>query len=164
MSELLAKKDLFCEPESKSRNRFICEFTDSSGIWLPKFVVMSIDRPKCKRKNVDAGFKYNWLPINIWAYDHTVPSSAQAVWDHLVRNEKFNIKINVLGPVGDKVEEWAIVNANIIYVDFGNLDWRSANLLEKNEIHQPNVVRYYKGSDPILIHMQAEYEYAQLIF
>lgn len=148
MSELLAKKELFCEPEAKARNRFICEFTDSTGLFIQKFVVCSIDRPKFEIETApDRSRIYKWLPINVELYDPIIPSSAQAVWSHLKRNEYFSIVVKILGPVGDIVEEWKIVDATIKSVDFGNLDWRS----EKNNCL-------------VNVKMTVDYEYAELIF
>ena len=36
---------------------------------------------------------------------------------------KKDLTINVLGPVGDKVEEWTLKGAFITSADFGELDW-----------------------------------------
>lgn len=158
------KDELFCAFEPKCGNRFLCEFTDSTGLFIQTFVIYSIDRPKCEINVDDSGKRsYKWLPIKVELYDPIVPSTAQSVWDHLRRDENFNITIKVLGPVGDVVEEWKIVNASIKSIDFGNLDWR-APVENKVEIHQSNVVWHHKGGGPVNITMMINYEYAQLIF
>jgi hypothetical protein len=36
---------------------------------------------------------------------------------------KKDLTVNVLGPVGDKVEEWTLKGAFITSADFGELDW-----------------------------------------
>ena len=38
-----------------------------------------------------------------------------------------DVTINVLGPVGDKVEEWTGKGAFITEADFGTLDWTATN-------------------------------------
>lgn len=151
MSNMLSKEEaekLFCKMEPKSGNRFFCEFTDSTGKFIPDFVICAIDRPKFEVITDESGKRnYKWLPINIELYDPILPSSTQAVWSHLKRDEYFSIVVKILGPVGDIVEEWKIVDATIKSVDFGNLDWRS----EKNTC-------------PVNIKMIIDYSYAELIF
>ena len=69
-------------------------------------------------------------------YDPIVPSGAQAVmeWIRLSHESvtgrdgyqdfyKKDIVVNVLGPVGDKVEEWQLKGAFITGADFGEMDW-----------------------------------------
>ena len=69
-------------------------------------------------------------------YDPIVPSGAQAVmeWVRLSHESvtgrdgysdfyKKDLTINVLGPVGDKVEEWTLKGAFITSADFGEMDW-----------------------------------------
>jgi hypothetical protein len=74
--------------------------------------------------------------MDIELYDPIVPSGAQAVmeWVRLHHESvtgrdgyaefyKKDIIINVLGPVGDKVEEWILKGAQITEVNFGEMDW-----------------------------------------
>jgi hypothetical protein len=69
-------------------------------------------------------------------YDPIVPSGAQAVmeWVRLHHESvtgrdgyqdfyKKDLTINVLGPVGDKVEEWKLVGSFIVSADFQEMDW-----------------------------------------
>jgi hypothetical protein len=69
-------------------------------------------------------------------YDPIVPSGAQAVmeWVRLHHESvtgrdgyqdfyKKDLTINVLGPVGDKVEEWTLKGAFITEATFNELDW-----------------------------------------
>jgi hypothetical protein len=69
-------------------------------------------------------------------YDPVVPSAAQAVmeWVRLSHESvtgrdgyqdfyKKDLTINVLGPVGDKVEEWTLKGAWIESADFQEGDW-----------------------------------------
>jgi hypothetical protein len=72
-------------------------------------------------------------------YDAIVPTGAQAVmeWVRLSHESvtgrdgyadfyKKDLTVNVLGPVGDKVEEWKIVGAFVTQADFGELDWKDS--------------------------------------
>jgi hypothetical protein len=78
----------------------------------------------------------NWDAITVELYDPIVPSGAQAVmeWVRLHHESvtgrngyadfyKKDVTINVLGPVGDKVEEWSGKGAFITDADFGEMSW-----------------------------------------
>jgi len=80
--------------------------------------------------------KTTWQDITIELYDPIVPSAAQAVMEWLRLSHesvtgrdgymdfyKKDVIINILGPVGDKVEEWKLVGAWPINIDGGTLDW-----------------------------------------
>jgi hypothetical protein len=90
-------------------------------------------------------------------YDPVVPSAAQATmeWVRLSHESvtgrdgysdfyKKNVTFNVLGPVGDIVEEWQLVGTYIQQANFGTLDW-SAN-------------------EPVNIELTLRYDYAVLQF
>jgi hypothetical protein len=57
---------------------------------------------------------------------------------------KKNIDFYMLGPVGDKVEQWKIVGAWISSAEFGDVDWSS--------------------NDPVMISLTLTYDYAILEF
>ena len=80
--------------------------------------------------------KSAWDAMTIELYDPIVPSGAQAVmeWVRLGHESvtgrdgysdfyKKDITINVLGPVGDKVEEWTLKGAWCKEADFKELGW-----------------------------------------
>ena len=80
--------------------------------------------------------KTTWETMDLVLYDPIVPSGAQAVmeWVRLHHESvtgrdgyadfyKKDVTINILGPVGDKVEEWTGKGAMITSADFGAIDW-----------------------------------------
>ena len=88
-------------------------------------------------------------------YDPVVPSGAQSVmeWVRLGYESvtgragyadfyKKDVTINVLGPVGDKVEEWTLKGAFPVNATFGDLEWAT--------------------DDPINISLELAYDYAIL--
>jgi hypothetical protein len=102
--------------------------------------------------------KSEWQDIEISLYDPIVPSAAQAVmeWVRLGHESvtgrngyadfyKKDITINVLGPVGDKVEEWQLKGAFPSSVNFNTLDWSN-------------------GGDALMVNMTISYDYAILQF
>tara|TARA_B100001113_G_scaffold349485_1_gene344976 strand:+ start:55 stop:471 length:417 start_codon:yes stop_codon:yes gene_type:complete len=101
--------------------------------------------------------KGEWQSLAITLYDPVVPSAAQAVmeWVRLGHESvtgrdgysdfyKKNITFNVLGPVGDIVEEWQLVGTYISEANFGTLDWAT--------------------NDPVDIELTLRYDYAILQF
>ena len=101
--------------------------------------------------------KSAWQPITITLYDAVVPSAAQQVmeWVRLGHESvtgrdgysdfyKKDITFNLLGPVGDVVEEWELKGAYIQTANFGDLAFDS--------------------SDPVEISLTLRYDYAVLKF
>ena len=102
--------------------------------------------------------KSEWADIEITLYDPIVPSGAQAVmeWVRLHHESvtgrngyadfyKKDITIDVIGPVGDKVEQWTLKGAFIATANFNGtgLDWSN-------------------GGDALLINLTLAYDYAIL--
>ena len=81
--------------------------------------------------------------LEITLYDPVVPSGAQAVneWvrlhheaatgvDGYSSEYKKDITFNMLGPVGDKVEEWTLKGAFISEANFNDLSWSDEAVAE----------------------------------
>lgn len=141
MAELLNASEIFYTAfEPKVKNRFIL-YVDG----VPSFIIKKVNRPKitsAKKEldhmNVKTYYKGKsvWDDITMELYDPIVPSGAQAVmeWVRLHHESvtgrdgyqdfyKKDLTINVLGPVGDKVEEWTLKGSFIQSADFQELDW-----------------------------------------
>ena len=141
MADLLNSNEIFWTAfEPKTQHRFIM-YLDG----VPSFMIKKVDRPKVssERKTLDHinlqryyKGKTIWQPITMELYDPIVPSGAQAVMEWLRLSHesvtgrdgymdfyKKDITVNVLGPVGDKVEEWTLKGAFPTDLDFQNLDW-----------------------------------------
>jgi hypothetical protein len=141
MAELLNPSEIFYTNfEPKVKNRFIL-YVDG----IPSFIIKKVNRPKLTQAkkeldhiNVKSYYKGKsvWDEVTMELYDPIVPSGAQAVmeWVRLHHESvtgrdgygdfyKKSVTINVLGPVGDKVEEWQLVNSFIVSADFQEMDW-----------------------------------------
>ena len=163
MATLLEADKVFYTPyEPKLKNRYIFEI---GGI--PAFTIKTAQRPQItfdevvlEHMNITKYVKGKgrWQPITITLYDPIVPSAASAVveWLRLHHESstgrdgyqdfyKKNINFKVLGPVGDKVEEWTLKGAYISNASFGELDWSNA-------------------TDPVDITLTLRYDYAILQF
>jgi hypothetical protein len=115
--------------ESKKENNFLVRFEDIFDI-NPN-AVFRTTRPSLV-SNGDKELK--WSDMVFYMYDPISPSTTQAVMDGLDLLKKLDptlqrsirVYIQLLGPVGDIVEEW-VVKGTIEKIDFGGLDRRSGD-------------------------------------
>jgi hypothetical protein len=145
--------------EPKLANRFIMEVDG-----IKSYMVKAINRPTVTSEpvvldhiNVQRKIKgkTTWDDVTITLYDPIVPSGAQAVmeWvrtahesvtgrDGYAAFYKKDVTFYLLGPVGDKVEQWTLKGAFIQSANFGQLDWST--------------------NDPVTIELTLSYDYAIL--
>jgi len=161
MADLLTNQEIFYTIwEPKTINRFVM-YIDG----LPTYLIRKTDRPKWTqdRKTIDYinlqryyKGKTIWQPITLELYDPIVPSGAQSVFEWFRLSHESvtgrdgysdfyskDVTINVLGPVGDKVEEWTLKGAFPTDFDGGSLNWTDTG-------------------DPLLITLTLSYNYAIL--
>jgi hypothetical protein len=162
MAELIASDDImFTSFEPKLKNRYTMNI-----LGIPAFMIKTANRPQITFEEVELQHlnikrfvkgKGTWQTLQFTMYDPIVPSAAQTVmeWVRLSHESvtgrdgyaefyKKDVTINVLGPVGDIVEEWSLVGSWIQDVTFGDLDFGS--------------------SDPVEITVTLRYDYAILEF
>ena len=148
MAELLDTNEIFFTPfEPKTKNRFVMEIEG-----IPAFLVKTMARPQITFEEVVLDHinvkryvkgKARWSTLAITLYDPIVPSGAQSVieWVRLHHESvtgrdgysdmyKKDITFNVLGPVGDKVEEWTLKGAFITDANFNDLDYASSDAVD----------------------------------
>ena len=141
MAEILNQDEIFFTPfEPKTKNRFIMYIED-----IPSYFVKAMSRPQITFDEIELHHintkrylkgKATWEQLEITLYDPIVPSGAQAVmeWVHQHHEAvtgregysdmyKKEIRFNLLGPVGDKVEEWVLHGAFIQTANFNDLDF-----------------------------------------
>jgi hypothetical protein len=141
VADLLNSNEIFYRNwEPKTKNRFIL-YMDG----IPSFLITKCKRPTVKsdKKTLDHinlqryyKGKTTWDDITMELYDPVVPSGAQAVmeWIRLGHESvtgrdgyqdfyKKDLTMNILGPVGDKVEEWTLKGAWCSQADFQEGDW-----------------------------------------
>lgn len=163
MAEVLEFNDMFYTNfEPKMKHRFIL---DIAGI--PSYLIKTANRPSIQFETVTLDHinvkrklkgKGEWQDIEITLFDPIVPSGAQAVmeWVRLSHESltgrdgyadfyKKDIQIYMLGPVGDKIEQWTLKGAFITNATFNDLDWSNA-------------------TDPADITLTLAYDYAILEF
>ena len=156
MANIVSEQELFFTAfEPKMKNRFIL-YVDG----IPSYVVKKIARPTLQQEakaldhiNVQRYVKgkSKWSTMQMELYDPIVPSGAQAVmeWvrlhhesvtgrDGYLEFYKKDLTLNVLGPVGDKVEEWIIKGAQITEVNFGEMDWATDDTVTFTVTIQPD--------------------------
>ena len=143
MPDLIDPSEIMFTPfEPKIKHRFIMYIEG-----VPAYLIKAAARPTISFEEIALDHinvkryvkgKGDWQNLNITLYDPIVPSGAQAVmeWVRLHKESvtgrdgysdfyKKDITINVLGPVGDKVEEWTLKGAWIKEANFGEMAWES---------------------------------------
>ena len=110
---------------------------------IPSYFVKSMARPSITFEEIALNHinttryikgRGTWETLEVTLYDPIVPSGAQAVmeWVRLHKESvtgrdgysdfyKKEIKFNLLGPVGDKVEEWVLKGAFLTAANFNDL-------------------------------------------
>ena len=143
MAEVLEFNEMmFTNFEPKMKNRYIMEI-DGIQSYLIKaanrpsinFEPIVLDHINIKRKLQGKG---EWQDITITLYDPIVPSGAQQVmeWVRLGHESitgrrgyadfyKKDIDFYMLGPVGDKIEQWKLKGAFLTTVNFGDVAFDS---------------------------------------
>ena len=157
MPNLVSEQELFFKAfEPKMANRFIL-YADG----LPAYVVKGVARPSLTQDakvlnhiNVQRYVKGRsaWGTISMTLFDPIVPSAAQSVmeWVRLHHESvtgrdgyadfyKKDITINVLGPVGDKVEEWILKGCIITQATFGELNFDTDDPMQVEVTVQPDL-------------------------
>ena len=162
MAEILEFDQMFYTNfEPKMKNRFIMEWAG-----VPGYLVKTANRPTIQFEKVTLDHinikrqlkgKGEWQDVEITLYDPIVPSAAQAVmeWVRLSHESltgrdgyadfyKKDITFYMLGPVGDKIEQWTLKGAYIGQANFGDLSFDS--------------------NEPATIELTLTYDYAILEF
>ena len=162
MEEVLEFNEMFYTNfEPKMKNRFIMNI-DGIDSYLIKtanrptisFEPVTLDHINVKRKLKGKG---EWQDVEITLYDPIVPSGAQQVMEWVRTSHesltgrdgyadfyKRDVNFYMLGPVGDKIEQWTLKGAFISSAAFNDLDWAS--------------------NDPAEITLTLTYDYAILEF
>ena len=163
MADILSADEIFFTPfEPKTKNRFVMYIEG-----IPSYFVKTMNRPNITFEEIELHHintkryvkgKASWEQLEITLYDPIVPSGAQAVmeWVRLHHESvtgrdgysdfyKKEITFNLLGPVGDKVEEWILKGAFIQSANFNDLDMAN-------------------GTDVADISLTLRYDYAILSF
>ena len=143
MPDLIDPSEIMFTPfEPKVKNRFIMYVEG-----IPAYLIKAVARPQITFEEIALDHinvkryvkgKGDWQALNITLYDPIVPSGAQAVmeWVRLHKESvtgrdgysdfyKKDVTVNVLGPVGDKVEEWTLKGAFIKDANFGEMNWET---------------------------------------
>ena len=129
MAELIDANDIMFTPfEPKLKNRYVMQIDG-----IPAYTIKTANRPQITFDEVELNHmnvtryvkgKGKWQTLQFTMYDPIVPSAAQSVmeWVRLSHESvtgrdgysdfyKKDLTINVLGPVGDIVEEWTLKGA-----------------------------------------------------
>tara|TARA_Y100000593_G_scaffold86296_1_gene164745 strand:+ start:2591 stop:3079 length:489 start_codon:yes stop_codon:yes gene_type:complete len=162
MAQLLEPQDImFTDFEPKLKNRFIMQIDGINAYLIKAAARPTVESDEVILEHMNTTRyvkgKTRWQPIDITLYDPVVPSAAQQVmeWVRLSHESvtgrdgysdfyKKTVTFNLLGPVGDVVEEWELRGTYIQSANFGDMAFDS--------------------SDPAEITLTLKYDYAVLKF
>ena len=162
MAKLVDANDVMFTPfEPKLKNRYVMSIDG-----IPAYLIKTANRPSISFEEVELNHmnvkrfvkgKGTWQSLQFTLYDPIVPSAAQSVMEWVREHHesvtgrqgysdfyKRDITFNLLGPVGDIVEEWTLKGTYIEAANFGAMD--------------------YATSDPVEIALTLKYDYAILQF
>ena len=156
-----ANQAMFTPFEPKLKNRYIMSIDG-----IPAYLIKTANRPSITFEEVELNHmnvkryvkgKATWETVAFSLYDPVVPSAAQSVmeWVRLSHESvtgrdgysdfyKKDVDVQVLGPVGDIVEQWKLKGSWIQSANFNDLDFAS--------------------NDPVDIEVTLRYDYAILEF
>lgn len=142
MAVLNPNEIMFTAFEPKVQNRFIL-YIDG----IPAYLIKKASAPGFEANEIVLDHinvyrkvkgKIRWNDMTLSLYDPIAPSGAQTVmeWARLAHESvtgrdgysdfyKKDLRMNILGPVGDVVGEWIIKGAFVKSADFGEYDWSS---------------------------------------
>jgi hypothetical protein len=142
MAVLNPNEIMFTAFEPKVQNRFIL-YVDG----IPAYLIKKATAPGFEANEIILDHinvyrkvkgKIRWNDMNLELYDPIAPSGTQAVmeWARLAHESvtgrdgysdfyKKDLRLNILGPVGDVVGEWIIKGAFVKSANFGEYDWSS---------------------------------------
>jgi hypothetical protein len=142
MAILDANEIMFTAFEPQVSNRFIMYIEGIPSYTIKKCSAPGFDESEIVLDHINiyrklAG-KRKWDDMNIELYSPIVPSGAQAVmeWARLRQESvtgragysdfyKKDLRLEIVGPIGDIVGEWIIKGAFAKNVKFGEFDWAS---------------------------------------
>lgn len=142
MAVLNPNEIMFTAFEPKVQNRFIL-YIDG----IPAYLIKKASAPGFEANEIVLDHinvyrkvkgKVRWNDMTLSLYDPIAPSGAQTVmeWARLAHESvtgrdgysdfyKKDLRMNILGPVGDVVGEWIIKGAFVKSANFGEYDWSS---------------------------------------
>ena len=128
--------------EPKQANRFILYMEGMPSYLIKGVSAVTLNQGIVTLNHINVERKVKgksvWQDVTFTLFDPITPSGAQAVmeWVRLSHESvtgrdgysdfyKKELKINVLGPVGDVVSEWILKGAFITSTNFGEYSWDS---------------------------------------
>jgi hypothetical protein len=145
MAVLDPNEIFFTAFEPKIPNRFIMYLDGFPSYIIKAVTAVGFDQGETVLNHINVYRKIKgktrWNDITLQLFDPITPSGAQAVmeWVRLHHESvtgrdgysdfyKKQIKIDILGPVGDIVSEWVIEGAFIKSATFGDYNWDTDNV------------------------------------
>ena len=149
---ILNSTDIFFTPfEPQQKNRFYLEIDGIPSYMIKGMSGISLEQGVVTLNHINVQRfvkgKTVWNTIDFTLFSPITPSGAQAVmeWVRLSHESvtgrdgysdfyKKDLKVNVLGPVGDIVSAWSIKGAFVTSANFGDYNWDTENAAQEIQI------------------------------
>ena len=149
---VIGPNDIFFTPfEPKQKNRFILYMDGIPSFQIKAMGAVTLNQGVVNLNHINlqryVKGKSTWASMSMTLFDPISPSGAQAVmeWVRLHHESvtgrdgysdfyKKDVKINVLGPVGDVVSEWILKGAFVKEATFDDYNWDTENEAKQIEL------------------------------
>ena len=149
---ILNSNDIFfTQFEPKLKNRFIMYVDGIPSFCIKGISAVGFDQDEIKLNHINIyrkiKGKLHWNDLTMTLFDPITPSGAQSVmeWVRLHHESvtgrngysdfyKKDLKIQVLGPVGDFVSAWVVKGAFIKSAEFGDFNWDTESEAQEIEV------------------------------
>lgn len=149
MAVLNPNEIFFTAFEPKLQNRFIMYIDGIPAYTIKGISGLGFSQDEIKLNHINVyrkvKGKVRWNDMTIEMYDPVTPSGAQAImeWARLAHESvtgrdgysdfyKKDLRLDILGPVGDVVGEWIIKGAYCKEANFGEYDWANEAYISIN--------------------------------
>lgn len=111
--------------EPRTKNRFLVKLLDQNqNEIIPSYLIREIQRPVIYIDEFLKTPRYSQISISI--YEAASISLAKILNPQI--GNKFNINLQILGPVGDVLENWYFENVCLTRLEYSNCNWSNTDL------------------------------------
>jgi hypothetical protein len=111
--------------EPRTKNRFLVKLLDQNqNELIPSYLIREIQRPEIYMDEFQETPRYSQISIGI--YDSASINLAKILNPQI--GNKLNINLQILGPVGDVLENWYFENVRLTTIQYSNFNWANDDL------------------------------------
>jgi hypothetical protein len=121
--------------EPRIKNRFLVKLLDQNNNELiPSYLIKEIQRPDIYRDEFASTPQYSTMSLGL--YDPISISVAKILTPQV--GNKLNINLQILGPIGDTIENWYFTDVVLTTIQYSNFNWSNDDLAYINVFFDTN--------------------------